>query len=74
MVHARSGEIRAFYNVCRHRGTKICEAVSGRFSETIQCPYHAWTYTTDGRLLGAPHMHEVEGFDKKEYGLLSVAP
>ena len=72
VVHARSGEIRAFYNVCRHRGTKICEAVAGRFSETIQCPYHAWTYTTDGRLLGAPHMHEVEGFDKKEYGLLSL--
>lgn len=72
VVHSRSGEVRAFYNVCRHRGTKICEAASGRFSETIQCPYHAWTWTTDGRLIGAPHMQEVEGFDKKDYPLHSL--
>ena len=46
---------------------------SGHFSETIQCPYHAWTYTTDGRLIGAPHMQDVEGFDKKDYPLHSAA-
>ncbi len=72
VVHARSGEIKAFYNVCRHRGTKICEAATGQFSETIQCPYHAWTWTTDGRLIGAPHMHEVEGFDKASHPLHSL--
>ena len=37
--------------------------------ETIQCPYHAWTYTIVGRLIGAPHMQEVEGFDKRDYPL-----
>ena len=37
---------------------------SGRFGETIQCPYHAWTYRTDGELIGAPHMQDVEGFEQ----------
>jgi Rieske 2Fe-2S family protein len=63
------GEPRAFYNVCRHRGTRLCEEAEGQFSETIQCPYHAWTYRLDGRLIGAPHMAEVEGFDKSAYPL-----
>ena len=69
LVRGRDGRLRAFFNICRHRGTRICRAESGQFSETIQCPYHAWTYTTDGRLIGAPHMHEVEGFDKGDYPL-----
>jgi phenylpropionate dioxygenase-like ring-hydroxylating dioxygenase large terminal subunit len=64
---------RAFYNVCRHRGTRLCEAAQGRLSETIQCPYHAWTYALDGRLIGAPHMNEVEGFQKSDYPLHPVA-
>jgi Rieske 2Fe-2S family protein len=72
VVHGRDGTIRAFVNICRHRGTRICEVASGRFSETIQCPYHAWTWSTDGRLIGAPHMHEVEGFDKREHPLLPL--
>ncbi len=73
VLRDQSGERRAFYNVCRHRGTRLCEAERGRLSETIQCPYHAWTYALDGRLIGAPHMHEVEGFDKKAYPLHGVA-
>ncbi|HEV8305601.1 MAG TPA: aromatic ring-hydroxylating dioxygenase subunit alpha, partial [Gemmatimonadales bacterium] len=73
VLRDQAGERRAFYNVCRHRGTRLCEAPSGRLSETIQCPYHAWTYALDGRLIGAPHMHEVEGFDKKAYPLHAVA-
>lgn len=67
------GTARAFYNVCRHRGTRLREAPRGRLAETIQCPYHAWTYTTEGQLIGAPHMHEVEGFDKRDYPLNAVA-
>ena len=67
------GAARAFYNVCRHRGTRLCDAAEGRFSETIHCPYHAWTYRLDGRLIGAPHMNEVEGFDKGAYPLHAAA-
>jgi Rieske 2Fe-2S family protein len=73
VLRDRSGRVRAFYNVCRHRGTRLCEAPVGKFSQTIQCPYHAWTYRLDGRLTGAPHMEEVDGFDKRDYPLHSVA-
>jgi Rieske 2Fe-2S family protein len=73
IVRGADGALRALFNICRHRGTRICSAASGRFSETIQCPYHAWTYTTDGRLIGAPHMQEVEGFRKQDYPLHAAA-
>ena len=65
----KAGLLHAFYNVCRHRGTRICEASQGRFAGTIQCPYHAWTYGLDGQLIGAPHMNEVAGFEKREHPL-----
>jgi Rieske 2Fe-2S family protein len=73
VLRDQEGSLRAHYNVCRHRGTRLCDAAHGRLSETIQCPYHAWTYALDGRLIGAPHMHEVEGFQKADYPLHSVA-
>jgi Rieske 2Fe-2S family protein len=73
VVRGRDGRLRAFFNVCRHRGTRLCREPAGRFSETIQCPYHAWTYGTDGRLIGAPHMQEVEGFDKRDHPLHPAA-
>jgi glycine betaine catabolism A len=67
----KNGEVRGFYNVCRHRGTRLCEEPSGH-SAVIQCPYHAWTYGLDGRLIGSPHMDEVRGFDKSDYSLHPV--
>ncbi len=51
-----SGGVNALFNVCRHRGTRLCEQPEGHFVDRIQCPYHAWTYDLDGRLLAAPHM------------------
>ena len=73
ILRDRTNTIRAFFNICRHRGTRLCNTAEGHFSETIQCPYHAWTYSTDGRLIGAPHMQEVEEFDKRDYPLHSAA-
>jgi Rieske 2Fe-2S family protein len=67
------GTLRAWFNVCRHRGTRICREPAGRFGETLQCSYHAWTYATDGRLVGAPHMQDVEGFDKADFPLHAAA-
>ena len=64
-----AGTVNAFYNVCRHRGTKLCEEHQGAFAGSIQCPYHAWTYDLDGRLIGAPHMEEVPHFAKSDYPL-----
>jgi Rieske 2Fe-2S family protein len=74
VVRDQKSEVRGFYNVCRHRGTRLKEDTCGHAS-AIQCPYHAWTYGLDGRLIGAPHMDEVPGFDKAEYSLhpLSLA-
>jgi len=63
--------VRGFYNVCRHRGTRLKEDNCGHVA-AIQCPYHAWTYGLDGRLIGAPHMDDVAGFDRADYSLNSV--
>lgn len=68
-----AGQIRAFHNVCRHRGTQLCSAATGNFSQTIQCGYHAWTYALDGSLIGAPNMDQVDGFEKADYPLFPVA-
>jgi phenylpropionate dioxygenase-like ring-hydroxylating dioxygenase large terminal subunit len=59
--------IRAFYNVCRHRGARLCEEQSGH-AAAIQCPYHAWTYALDGRLRAAPRAD----FDVAEVSLAQV--
>ena len=67
-----AGQVNAFYNVCRHRGTKLCLEHEGSLGRSIQCPYHAWTYDLDGRLIGAPHMDEVPHFDKADYPLHRV--
>jgi glycine betaine catabolism A len=67
----QKSQIRGFYNVCRHRGTRLKEDACGHAS-AIQCPYHAWTYALDGRLIGAPHMDDVPGFDKADYSLHRV--
>lgn len=71
VIRDKSGEIRAFYNVCRHRGTRLKEDACGHAS-AIQCSYHAWTYGLDGKLIGAPHMDDVPGFDKADYSLHAV--
>ena len=64
-------KLRGFYNVCRHRGSRLIENRNGQ-SAAIQCPYHAWAYGLDGRLLGAPHMDDVPGFNKADYSLHPV--
>jgi len=73
IVRGRDGVARALFNVCRHRGTQLCAETSGHFAATIRCPYHAWTYAIDGQLIGAPHMQEVSGFEKRDYPLRAAA-
>jgi Rieske 2Fe-2S family protein len=69
----RDRTVHAFYNVCRHRGTRICEQTSGHFQGSIQCSYHAWTYGLDGALKVARNMTEVPGFDRADYPLHEAA-
>ncbi|HET7694024.1 MAG TPA: Rieske (2Fe-2S) protein, partial [Gemmatimonadota bacterium] len=73
VVRGENGIARAHHNVCRHRGTRLCEEERGRLGRSIQCPYHAWTYALDGRLMGAPDMDTVEGFDRADYPLHPAA-
>ncbi len=67
------GAVRAFFNVCRHRGTRMCSEPAGRFNGSIQCPYHAWTYALDGMLLAARNMQDVPGFKRSAYPLREAA-
>ena len=73
VVRDASGEIHAHYNVCRHRGTRMCEEQSGRFKGAIVCPYHAWTYGLDGHLRTARNMREVPDFQESDYPLRGAA-
>src|SRR5581483_5527372 len=67
----RDGVLRAFLNVCRHRGSVVAEGEGTR--ETLQCPYHAWTYGLDGRLRAAPRSEEEPDFPQSELGLVPAA-
>jgi phenylpropionate dioxygenase-like ring-hydroxylating dioxygenase large terminal subunit len=67
VVRGDDDALRAFLNVCRHRGSLVCEGEGKRAS--LQCPYHAWTYSLDGSLRAAPRSELVPGFDRDELGL-----
>jgi phenylpropionate dioxygenase-like ring-hydroxylating dioxygenase large terminal subunit len=66
VIRENADSVRAFFNVCRHRGSTICQAESGNAPRLV-CPYHAWTFGLDGRLISARLMPE--DFDKAENGL-----
>jgi len=71
VVRASNGELGGFVNVCRHRGHVLCETDARR--ETIQCPYHAWTYGLDGVLRSAPRAEREEAFDPDALSLVPVS-
>ncbi len=71
VVRGSDGELRAFVNVCRHRGHVLCQADARR--ETIQCPYHAWTYDLDGTLRSAPRAERERAFDPETLSLVPVS-
>jgi phenylpropionate dioxygenase-like ring-hydroxylating dioxygenase large terminal subunit len=67
IIRGPDGGIHALFNVCRHRGSRICAEESGNARKLV-CPYHNWVYATDGTLLSARHM--ADGFDTSQFGLL----
>jgi glycine betaine catabolism A len=82
VVRTKQGELKAHYNVCRHRGARLCATettcegvqLTGGVTAagTIRCPYHLWTYSLDGDLLSAPHLRESDGLRKEEFSLYPV--
>jgi glycine betaine catabolism A len=83
LVRNREGALRAFYNVCRHRGARLCRgddaptpgmAVQGGViaGRSIICPYHQWSYDLNGHLIATPHMSSLAGFDKSSVNLYPV--
>jgi Rieske 2Fe-2S family protein len=73
LTRSRTGEIRAFFNVCRHRGAQLCTEPSGEVKRAFQCPYHAWTYDFDGKLVAAPNLTKMPDIDRTEFGLRTIA-
>ena len=71
VVRGRDEELRAFYNVCRHRGTAVVEEPCGK-AVRFQCPYHAWIYDLEGNLVRAKHTEDLEEFGLEEYGLAPI--
>jgi phenylpropionate dioxygenase-like ring-hydroxylating dioxygenase large terminal subunit len=71
VTRARDDAVRAFVNVCRHRGFVVAEGAGRR--ETLQCPYHAWTYALDGSLRRAPRSDEEPDFPREELGLSPIS-
>ena len=65
----RAGQVRAFFNVCRHRGAQLCVETEGTVRRAFRCVYHAWTYDLDGALIAAPNLTKMPDVDRDTYGL-----
>ncbi len=72
VIRGDDGEVRAFVNVCRHRGSRLVDGAGG-CAKVLTCPYHAWSYGRDGRLVGVPHRDEYPGLQPETLGLHPVA-
>lgn len=72
VVRGSDGELRAFFNVCRHHAAAVMTAPCGKV-DRLRCPYHGWTYDLAGKLRGLPEMDGVAGLDKSTMGLVPVS-
>ena len=72
VVRGSDDILRAFYNVCQHRGTKLVDTKKGQGKKAFTCKYHAWTYKFDGSLMGAPRTERLSNFDKNKFCLKQV--
>ncbi|MFF0739803.1 aromatic ring-hydroxylating dioxygenase subunit alpha [Streptomyces sp. NPDC004111] len=73
VTRAGDGSVHAFFNVCRHRGARLCADAAGRVERAFRCPYHAWTYGLSGELVAAPNLTRMTGISRTGYGLVPVA-
>ena len=71
-VRGDDGQIRSFHNVCRHRASRLLDGLKGHCGKRITCPYHASSYSTDGRLVGVPNRSAFPGVAVERHGLAAV--
>jgi Rieske 2Fe-2S family protein len=71
LVRGKDDRIRGFYNVCRHRGSQLCDGEAGQVRSHLRCPYHAWGYALDGSLVTTP-MIERDEVDREQHSLWPV--
>ena len=72
LTRGKDGAIKAFANVCKHRGMKLCTSTKTEHGPRIVCPYHAWTFDLDGKLVGLPRAETFPGLEKAGLGLLEL--
>ncbi|MFI6498772.1 aromatic ring-hydroxylating dioxygenase subunit alpha [Nonomuraea typhae] len=72
VVRGHDNALRAFLNVCRHRGARLCAEPEGHVKRTIRCAYHAWSYDLDGKLAAAPNLAKMPDIDRAAYGMIPV--
>jgi glycine betaine catabolism A len=72
VVRQPGGGLKAFLNVCRHRGARLCLEEAGQVTHYLRCAYHAWSYDIGGRLAAAPNLARMPDIDRQEYGLIPV--
>jgi phenylpropionate dioxygenase-like ring-hydroxylating dioxygenase large terminal subunit/AcrR family transcriptional regulator len=72
IIRNQDGRIRAFHNVCRHRGAKLLDSERGTCGRTLSCPFHGWTYCLNGELLSVPAAQTFENLDLGQNGLVPL--
>jgi carnitine monooxygenase subunit len=71
-LRGEDGQVRCFHNVCRHRASRLLDETRGHCGRRITCPYHAWTYGLDGRLIAVPQRDAFSGLDTSKHGLVPL--
>jgi carnitine monooxygenase subunit len=72
VLRGEDGEVRGFHNVCRHRAGRLLDGSKGHCGRRITCPYHAWTYALDGRLVAVPDRQAFPRLDAGRHGLVAL--
>ena len=71
-VRGADNQVRSFHNVCRHRAARLLDGPVGNCGKRITCPYHAWSYSLEGRLVGVPQRETFRNFDTQQHGLVAL--
>ena len=72
VVRSQDGALRAFHNICRHRGSRLVDGAQGQCRGALVCPFHGWVYDLDGRLRGAAQPGTFDALDRDAFGLRPI--